>query len=81
MFNFFKKKYSFIVIGPGKIAEKHSGKFFSMGYNLIGVYSPGEIKNNFFKGYKTITDLEDLKNLQFDFGIISSPNKFHKIQI
>tara|TARA_A100001015_G_scaffold301716_1_gene388950 strand:- start:2882 stop:3835 length:954 start_codon:yes stop_codon:yes gene_type:complete len=81
LFNFFQKKYSFVVIGPGKIAEKHSEKFISMGCKIVGVYSPREIKNNFFKGYRNITDLEDLKNLQFDFGIIASPNKFHKIQI
>ena len=61
MFNLFKKKYSFIVIGPGKIAQKHSEKFISMGHKIAGVYSPREIKNNYFKKYQIIDNLEDLK--------------------
>ena len=81
MFNLFKKKYRFVVVGPGKIAQKHCEKFLSMGHKLVSVYSPNLVKNNFFNKNNTINNLEELKNIQFDYGLITSPNKFHKSQI
>ncbi len=81
MFNLFKKKYNFVVVGPGKIAEKHCKILLSMGHKIASVYSPNSIKNDFFRKFNFINNLEYLKNIQFDFGLITSPNKYHKNQI
>ncbi len=79
--NFFAKKYSFVVIGPGKMSERHAKLFLSLGYKLKAVYSPKKIKNNFFSDFNYLNNLDLLKNINFDFAIIASPNKYHSEQI
>ena len=79
--NFFAKKYSFVVIGPGKMSERHAKSFLSLGYKLKAVYSPKKIKNNFFSDFNYLNNLDLLKNINFDFAIIASPNKYHSEQI
>jgi predicted dehydrogenase len=81
LFNFLREKYSFVVLGPGIMAEKHTKSFLNLGYKLNAVYSPKKIKNKFFSNFYYLDNLELLNNIDFDFAIITSPNKYHSEQI
>lgn len=74
-------KNKYIIFGPGSMAEKHYHEFSKRNINLLAVYSPTVIKNKCFSKLFRIDNMKHLDNLDFDFGVITSPNIFHYEQI
>jgi hypothetical protein len=70
-------KNKYILFGPGSMAEKHFHEFSKRNTNLLAVYSPTVIKNKCFSKLFRIDNMKHLDNLDFDFGVITSPNIFH----
>ncbi len=75
----YKKKY--IIFGPGSMAEKHYLEFSKKNIDLVAIYSPKIITNNMFSKITHINNITDLDDVDFDFGVITSPNMFHYEQI
>ena len=74
-------KNKYIIFGPGSMAEKHYHEFSKRNINLLAVYSPTVIKNKCFSKLSRIDNMKHLDNIDFDFGVITSPNIFHYEQI
>ncbi len=70
-------KNKYILFGPGSMAEKHNHEFSKRNIDLVAVYSPTIIKNEYFSKLSRIDNIKHLDNIDFDFGVITSPNVFH----
>lgn len=77
--NSVKNKY--ILFGPGLMAQKHYAEFTKRNISLVGVYSPNVIQSHIFKDIQHYNNINDLDAVDFDFGVITSPNYFHYEQI
>ncbi len=77
--NISKKKY--ILFGPGSMAEKHHHEFSKRNIDLVAIQTPKIVKNEYFSKFFHVDNMKSLDELDFDFGVITSPNIFHYEQI
>lgn len=76
-----KHNRKYVIFGPGSMAEKHYNEFSKKNLDLVAVYSPKIISNKTFSNITHITNINYLDDIDFDFGVITSPNMFHYEQI